>query len=373
MRIAILAGEESGDGLGAALMSAMAATDQIEWFGVGGDAMAAAGLRSIFAQDEISVMGLDAIIRRLPQLLRRIAQAAREVVAFSPDALIIIDAPEFTHRVAKRVRKALPQVPIINYVSPTVWAWRPGRARAMRPYVDHVLCLFPFEPEVHQRLGGPPASYVGHPLFETERRPEAPVGGHLLILPGSRRGEISRLLPVFGETLAQLDYTGSIDLLAVPRLRTEIEAAVTGWDRPVDILSGEGAKELAFGRAFAALAASGTITFELAARRIPMSVAYKLDFTYRQGKRLHPGFPIVTSKAMVLANIILGRNLVPEFLEEAANPAELAAAMSPLLQAGSAERAIQAEAFEEVSMAMAVARSPAEQAAEVVRQVLQGQ
>ncbi len=372
MRIAIIAGEESGDGLGAALMTAMSAAKPVEWFGIGGDAMAAAGLRSIFAQDEIAVMGLDAIIRRLPQLLRRIAQAAREVVAFAPDALIIIDAPEFTHRVAKRVRKALPHVPIINYVSPTVWAWRPGRARAMRPYVDHVLCLFPFEPEAHRRLGGPPARYVGHPLFERERRPDLPASGNLLVLPGSRRGEISRLLPVFGETLRKLEYAGPVDLLAVPRLRGEIEAAAAGWERPVNILSGDGAKDVAFGRAFAALAASGTVTFELAARRIPMAVAYKLDFTYRQVKRLHPIFPIVTAKSMVLANIIIGRNLIPEFLEEAANAGDLAAAMTPLLQAGSAERAVQAEAFEEVAAAMAVARSPGEQAAEVVMQVLRG-
>lgn len=370
MRVAIIAGEESGDGLGAALMVAMAEQSAVEWCGVGGDAMAAAGLRSIFPQDDIAVMGLDAIIRRLPQLLERIRTAAREVVEFAPDALIIIDAPEFTHRVAKRVRKALPSVPIINYVSPTVWAWRPGRARAMRPYVDHVMCLFPFEPAAHERLGGPPATYVGHPLFERERRAAGPTGGNLLVLPGSRRGEIRRLLPVFGETLAALDYGGPVDLLAVPRLRADIEAAVAGWPRPVTILSGEGAKDLAFGRAFAALAASGTVTFELAARRIPMAVAYKLDFTYRQVKRLHPIFPIVTAQSMVLANIIAGKNLIPEFLEEAANPADLSAALTPLLRAGSAERAAQEAAFGEVAAAMAVDRSPGEQAAAVVRKIL---
>jgi lipid-A-disaccharide synthase len=366
LKIAILAGEASGDHLGGALMQAVAARHPVEWLGIGGDDMAAAGLRSIFPMDEISVMGIDAIVRRLPSLLRRISEAAQAVVAFRPDAVVIVDAPEFTHRVAKKVRRALQDVPIVNYVSPTVWAWRPGRARAMRPYVDLVLALFPFEPAAHERLGGPRCVYVGHPLFERMRRPPGEPGDALLVLPGSRRGELDRLMPVFGEAVAATGWQGPLHLLAVPHHRARIETLAAAWPVRPEILSGAGAKEAAFGTARAALAASGTVTLELAAARIPMVVAYKLDFAYRQVKRLHPILPIVTARSMVLANIVVGRNAIPEFLEEAATGEGLAAALRPLLEPGSPERAVQAAIFDEFAAAMTVATSPAEQAADAL-------
>lgn len=366
LRIAILAGEASGDHLGGALMQAVTARREVEWLGIGGGDMAAAGLRSIFPMDEISVMGIDAIVRRLPQLMRRIAEAARAVVAFRPDVVVIVDAPEFTHRVARRVRKALPGVPIANYVSPTVWAWRPGRARAMRPYVDVVLALFPFEPAVHERLGGPRCVYVGHPLFERMRRPPGDPGEALLVLPGSRRGEIERLMPVFGEAVAATGWTGPVHLLAVPHHRLRIEALAREWRVQPEIISGADAKVAAFGSARAAIAASGTVTLELAAARVPMVVAYKLDFAYRQVKRLHPVLPIVTATSMVLANIVIGRNAIPEFLEEAATGERLAAALRPLLEPGSRQRAAQESAFEDFAAAMSVDASPAEQAADAL-------
>jgi lipid-A-disaccharide synthase len=370
LRIAILAGEESGDRLGGALMAAVAERQDVEWLGIGGEDMTAAGLRPIFPIHEISVMGIDAIVRRLPQLLRRISEAARAVVAFRPDALVIVDAPEFTHRVARRVRRALPDIPIVNYVSPTVWAWRPGRARAMRPYVDLVLALFPFEPDAHARLGGPRCVYVGHPLFERMRRPAARDGEALLVLPGSRRGEIERLMPVFGEAVAATGWSGPVRLLAVPHLRPRIEALVEAWPVRPEILSGAGARERAFDAARAALAASGTVTLELAAARIPMVVAYKLDFAYRQVKRLHPIFPIVTARSMVLANIVVGRNAIPEFLEEAVTGEGLAAALRPLLRPGSPERVAQDAVFDEFAAAMAVQRSPAGEAADALLAVV---
>lgn len=371
LRIAILAGEESGDRLGGALMTAMNARRDVEWFGVGGEDMTAAGLAPIFPLDEIAVMGFDAIVRRLPQLLARIREAADAVVAFAPDVLVIVDAPEFNHRVARRVRRRLPQVPIVNYVSPTVWAWRPGRAKAMRAYVDLVLALFPFEPEAHRRLGGPRCVYVGHPLHEALARAGGGEGDTLLVLPGSRRGEIDRLMPVFGEALGLLAPALPVRLLAVPYHRARIEAHAARWPVMPEIVSGAEAKRAAFASARAALAASGTVTLELAAARVPMVVAYRLDWGYRQVKRLHPILPIVKAPSMVLANIVIGRNAIPEFLEEAASPEALAAALAPLFDPASPERARQAQAFDDFAAAMTVEGSPGENAAAAVLSLLE--
>ncbi len=203
-RSIIVAAEESGDALGAALAQALrgAQGGAVKLAGVGGRAMAAAGIASPFAIDELAIIGLTAIPRRLPTILRRIRETADAIVAARPDALVIIDSPDFTHRVARRVRRRAPSIPILDYVSPSVWAWRPGRARAMRAYVDQVLAILPFEPAVHARLGGPPCTYVGHPLIEriAELRPNADEARRrladpplVLVLPGSRSNEIRRL------------------------------------------------------------------------------------------------------------------------------------------------------------------------------------
>src|SRR4029077_8763567 len=167
LAIAIVAAEESGDALGAALARALVKADStVQLSGVGGSAMKAAGIASPFLIDELAIIGLTAIPRRLPTILRRIRETADAIVKARPQALVVIDSPDFTHRVARRVRRSAPEIPILDYVSPSVWAWRPERARAMRGYIDHVLAILPFEPEAHRRLGGPPCTYVGHPLSE---------------------------------------------------------------------------------------------------------------------------------------------------------------------------------------------------------------
>lgn len=369
LRVAIIAGEESGDRLGGALMQALSARRDVVWCGVGGGDMIEAGLTPIFPLHEITVMGIDAIIRQLPRLLGRIGEAARAVVDFRPDVLVIVDAPEFNHRVAKKVRKALPGVPIVNYVSPTVWAWRPGRAKAMRPYVDLVMALFPFEPEAHARLGGPPCVYVGHPLYESMRTLAAGSGETLLVLPGSRRAEIDHLMPVFGETLGRLAAPPPIELLAVRHLRARIEAYVAHWPVAVTIRDGS-EKRAAFARAKAALAASGTVTMELAAARVPMVVAYKLDLAGRLVKRINRFIPIVTAPSMVLANIVVGRNDIPAFLEDEVRAESLVRALQPLLSGTAPERATQLRVFDEFAEAMTVEGSPAQTAAEAVLSVL---
>lgn len=346
-------------------MAAVNGREAVAWQGVGGEAMRREGLVEVFALEEIAVNGFDAIVRRLPQLLKRIREAADSVIALRPDALVIVDAPEFNHRVAKRVRRALPSLPIVNYVSPTVWAWRPGRAKAMRPYVDLVLALFPFEPAEHARLGGPRCVYVGHPLFEKMRRDTAPDGHALLVLPGSRRGEIERLMPSFGEAVAAAAGSAPIQLLAVPHLKDRLEALTSTWPRRPEILSGPGAKEAAFAEARAALAASGTVTLELAAARVPMVVAYRLDAIGKVIKALHPVLPIVKAKSMVLANIVIGRNEIPAFLDDEGSPAALSAALSPLLN-DEAARERQNGAFDAFHEEMRVEKSPGEQAADAL-------
>ena len=215
MKVFLVATEESGDRLGASLMQALKQRlgSSVEFRGVGGYEMAAEGLPSLFRIDDLAIVGLAGITQALPMILSRIRQTARAALDEKPDVMVIIDSPDFTHRVARRVRKKNRNIPIVDYVSPSVWAWRPGRARAMRRYIDHVLALLPFEPEVHRQLGGPPCTYVGHPLVEQidELRPDPAEARRrldgtpqLLVLPGSRKGEIRRLIEPFGRTIERI-------------------------------------------------------------------------------------------------------------------------------------------------------------------------
>ena len=286
LRIFLVAGEHSGDALGAKLMEALKATGAdrglpvLEFAGVGGDGMAREGLVSLFPLSDVAVMGPVAILRQLPALVRRVYRTVDAAVAFAPDVFVIIDSPEFTHPIAKRIAKRLPSVPIIDYVSPSVWAWRPGRAARMRRYIDHVLALLPFEPKVHAELGGPPCTYVGHPLIERSAWIEAQdpralaqrlnLPAHepvLLVLPGSRASEVGRLLQPFGEAVALLHRQRApfqVLMPVVASVRPLIEAQCAHWPvRPV-LLEGEADKFAAFRLARAALTKSGTVTLELA-------------------------------------------------------------------------------------------------------------
>lgn len=372
MKIAIVAGEASGDELGFKLMRALKASHTVDFVGVGGPRMEAEGLKSFFPMHDIAVMGLLPVIKKLPTLLARIRETVEKLIAARPDVLVIIDSPDFTHRVAKRVRQALPHLPVVDYVSPSVWAWRPGRAKAMRAYTDHVLALLPFEPEAHQRLGGPACTYVGHPLTEilstlrpsseeAMRREQEPY--RLLVLPGSRRSEIRRLLSVFGETIAviaQIRPQLDVVLPAVSHLHDEIVAGVADWPVKPRIVSGVEAKYEAFRTARAALAASGTVTLELALSAVPTVVAYKVTKVEELLKFL------ITVSSIVLPNLILGENAVPEFLQEDVNPETLAHALLPLL-GDTPERAAQLKAFARLDDLMRLPHgTPSERAAEIV-------
>lgn len=384
LKVFVVAGEDSGDQLGAALMRALpaAAGRPILLSGMGGERLAQVGLSPLFPLSDIAVIGFDEVVRRLPTLIRRIRETAEAAIAADPDIVVIVDSPDFTHRVAKRIRAARPDIPIVDYVSPTVWAWRPGRAKKMARYVDHLLAILPFEPEVHRRLGGPACTYVGHPLIDHlhelrptpgERRALGDGPPVVLILPGSRRHEISSLLADFGKALARLtEKVGPVEALlpAVPHLADRIEAEVATWPVRPRVIRALDEKRAAFRRAHVALAASGTVSLELALAGVPMAIAYRLDGFYRLVKQLNRVVKIAQVTSMVLPNIILGENVVPEFLDDEANPEALATCVAALLQDGP-ERRRQCEAFRRLDALMALegGRSPSERAAEVVATV----
>ena len=378
LSISIVAAEESGDALGAALARALIQreADAVKISGVGGHAMAAAGIVSPFAIDELSIIGLTAIPRRLPKIFRRIRETARAVVAARPDALVIVDSPDFTHRVARRVRRLWPSIPILDYVSPQVWAWRPGRAPAMRAYVDQVLAILPFEPAVHAALGGPPCSYVGHPLIERigELRPNADESRRrladpplILALPGSRSNEIRRLAGIFGDTIARVTaQIGTVDLVipTVPHVAAQLRDAVAGWTVKPRIVVEPEEKWSAFRNARAALAASGTVTLELALSGVPMVAAYRLhaiEAIIARLIRLQARLPSV-----ILANLVLGENVVPELLQEDCTAERLAAALLPLVS-DTPQRRRQIEAYRRLDDIMAIgATAPSARAASIV-------
>jgi len=374
-KIFLIATEESGDRLGAGLMKVLRQRlgDAVAFEGVGGRAMAREGLSSLFPIEELSIMGLAAVVRQLPKLLRLIRQTAEAVTDASVDMLVIIDSPDFTHRVARRVRGRDPSIPIVDYVSPTVWAWRPGRARAMRGHVDNVLALLPFEPEAYRRLNGPPCSYVGHPLIEQidRLRPNAEEQARrngsppiLLLLPGSRRSEIAHHLGVFGAALDRLRSQGAafeVMLPTMPHLEAAVLAGVANWPVVPTIVVGEAEKRAAFRIAHAALAKSGTVTLELALSGVPMVTAYRLGaaeaFVLRRAIKVN---------TVILANLVLGKEVIPEFLQENCTPEKLAQALSELL-ADSAMRRSQLEAFATLDAIMSSGNaSPSVRAADIV-------
>ncbi|WP_428645228.1 lipid-A-disaccharide synthase [Roseibium sp.] len=343
--VCLVAGEESGDQLGSELMKALTAKmgEGVRYCGVGGERMTGLGLTSFFDMSDVSVMGLSAVLARLPLIVRRVYQTVDAVIAAKPDVLVIIDSPDFTHSVAKRVRRRAPDIPIVGYVSPSVWAWRPGRARKMSHYVDELLALLPFEPGVHRKLGGPRTHYVGHPLSEKAAALRPAEGERtsltedrkvLLVLPGSRRSEIDRLLDVFGETVARVvqDLPDTeVVLPAVAHLEARIREGVSRWQVKPKIVTGLEAKQAAFRRAHAALAASGTVSLELALAGVPMVVAYKVDWFFRRLKDLNRVLKFASVESFVLPNIILGTRAIPEYLDEEVQPDALAKQLKKLL------------------------------------------
>src|SRR5262245_46656005 len=373
----LVAGEESGDRLGAALMRALRerTAGRVHFAGVGGREMAAEGVTSLYSIDDLPIIGFSALPRRLPRILRLMRFTAQTVVAAHPHVLVIIDSPGFTRGIARRVRAADPSIAIVEYVSPSVWAWRPGRARVMCAYIDHILALLPFEPDVHRRLGGPPCTYVGHPLAaevghlrpnakEARRRMAAPP--LLLMLPGSRVGELDRLLAVFADAVALVrDRVGALDVVVptVPHLLDPILKATEDWPARPRVVVETAEKQAAFRLATAALAKSGTVTLELALAGVPMVAAYKVSAIeyYAVGRGILKRLP-----SIILTNLLLGENVVPELLQYVCTAERLAAALLPLLD-DTPQRRYQLEAFARLDTIMEIGSSaPAQRAAEIV-------
>ncbi len=341
MKVFLIAGEASGDALGAALMAGMKAlAPGVEFHGVGGPKMEAEGLQSLFPMEELSVMGLIEVLPKYRQLKRRIAETAHAVTALKPDALVTIDSPDFCLRVARLVRAADPGQFVTHYVAPTVWAWRPGRAAKMAGVVDHVLALFPFEPP-YMEAAGMSCDFVGHPVV-AERRgtpdeasafrdthaigPDQPV---LLCLPGSRKGEVSRLAPRFEEAIARLrdrEPDLRVVLPTVKGVAGLVRDLSARWKVAPLVVETAEDKRAAFAAADLALAASGTVSLELAANHVPMVIAHDFNrLTWWMMKRA------ALIDTVTLVNIVSDTRAVPEYLGPACQPGPIANALMALI------------------------------------------
>ena len=342
LTIMLVAGEPSGDQLGAQLMRGLkeVAGARVNLVGVGGAAMTAQGLKSLFPLDDTAVMGLREVVPRIPAILRRVREAVDFALRTRPDLVVLIDSPDFTHRIAQALKKRDPSIRTANYVAPQVWASRAYRARKMARYMDAVLTLLPFETEFFQRYGLK-AIFVGHPVIERRARMTggddfrrrhgiAPDAKLLAVLPGSRRNEIRFILPQFREAVQELAAAvpGLVSVIAtVPHVAGLVRERTADWPTPLHIVEGEDEKFAAFDAADAALAASGTVTTELALARTPMVVGYRTGWlTYALMK------PLVNVPFATLVNIILGREAVPEFLQGNCTGAKLAKGLLPLLR-----------------------------------------
>ena len=343
MKVFVIAGESSGDALGAALMAGLRElVPGVGFDGIGGPLMAAQGLVSRFAMDELSVMGLAEVLPKYFHLKRRIRETAQAIVAAAPDVVITIDSPDFCLRVLALARAANPRLKTVHYVAPSVWAWRPGRAVKMARVVDHVLALLPFEPPLMQ-AAGMSCEFVGHPVTtepvasaaeaaafraEVGIAPAAPL---LLVLPGSRKGEVARLGPVFGATLARLAVPGlRVVVPSVAARARQVRELVTGWPGGPVVLDAAvtppATKRAAFRAADAALAASGTVSLELAASATPMVIAYRLN---RLSEALIARMLLIDT--LTLVNLVSETRVVPEFLRDRCRAEVIAPALADLL------------------------------------------
>ena len=348
MRVFIVAGEPSGDKLGAALMKGLQTrVADMQFDGIGGPLMQARGLSSRFDMSELSVMGIAEVLPRYRALMRRINETATAVIETTPDVLITIDSPDFSLRVARRVRAGAPDIRTVHYVAPTVWAWRPGRAAKMAEMIDHVLALFPFEPPLMQ-AAGMECDFVGHPVVAEPVATQAEVDAFrqrtgigsapcLLVLPGSRRGEVTRLAPIFRAALQQIT-TARPDLrIVVPAaapVAPLLQTMVPDWPgdpilldpRTADSDSALSEKRAAFAAADVALAASGTVSLELAAVATPMVIAYDMNWLSRQIIARMLKVDTVT-----LVNLVSDTRVVPEFLGPRCKPDLISAAVLQVL------------------------------------------
>lgn len=374
LTIFVIAGEPSGDLLGARLMAALArqASGPIRFCGIGGPRMEAEGLNSLFPMADLAVMGFAEVLPRAIGLLRRMANAARSIREIKPDVVVTIDAPSFCFGVLRRIQ----QVPVkkIHYVAPTVWAWRPGRARKIAPLLDHLMVLLPFEPPYFEKVGLP-TSFVGHPILESTV--EAADGKRfrlahgipddallLCVLLGSRRNEVKNHVAEFSDAVHRL-YAAFPSLhVVVPTVSTvidEVRAKVSEWPVPVTIVDSDRDKYDAMAASNAALAVSGTVSLEIALSALPAVIAY----------RVHPVSAFIARRLMTvryanLVNWLLDRKAVPEFIQEECRGGLLAEAVSQLLTDSTAAEDQRKAVRTATAMLAPKQGKPSDAAAEVV-------
>jgi lipid-A-disaccharide synthase len=339
--VMIVAGESSGDALGADLMAALRLQDSdVQITGVGGPKMQASGLASLFAMQEIALMGLKEILPKLPKLFKLVDATVAHALASQPDVMVLIDSPEFNHRVAKRVKKQRPDLPIICYVAPQVWAWRPGRAKKMRHYFDAVMAFLPFEPDVFKASGGPPCHFVGHPMVDRLQQLQ-PLPDFrkahklkkddvlLSVLPGSRFSEIKVLTPVFGAVIDRLarDMPNlKLALPVLPHTRAWVEEKTANWAVSPILVEDESEKMAAFNASRAALASCGTATLELGLAGLPTIGAYNMGWFGSMVMR------VMRVPSTILTNLILDKPVMLEFLQDRCTAQEITPALRELLQ-----------------------------------------
>ncbi|MBU1175391.1 MAG: lipid-A-disaccharide synthase [Alphaproteobacteria bacterium] len=329
LRVFLIAGEPSGDRLGGALLAELKRSVSVAARGVGGADMLAEGLEPLFDMADLSVMGFMDVFAALPRLLWRLGQVVRAALAFQPDAVVFIDNQVFSQMAAARLRRSGYRGAVFLFVAPSVWAWKPERARSIAPLFDEVLAVLPFEPGVMAELGGPPTTYVGHPAERLIGAGGARKDtGLVALLPGSRGGELRRHLPVFRDAVARLAghpaITGFV-MPTLPHLGARLAAQTTGWAAPVDIVTASEARRAAFAHAIAALAGVGTITLELAMMDVPMVGTYVPDWLQMRAYRRW-GRPLVA-----LPNIVLSTPLVPEIAPGEGHAARVAEAVTRLI------------------------------------------
>ncbi len=349
MRVFVIAGEASGDKLGGALMEGLKALrPDVTFDGVGGPLMQAQGLASRFTMDELSVMGLAEILPKYRALKARIREMVEAIIATQPDVLITIDSPDFCLRVARLV-KAATNIWTVHYVAPTVWAWRPKRAEKMAHHIDHVLALFPFEPPLIQ-AAGMACDFVGHPVVAEPVGSESEAaalgeGTVVLVLPGSRRGEVTRLSDRFGEAVAKIAQAVPDARFVIPttaNVHHLVQEKVAHWKVPATVLPPASPDKAAwFKRADVALAASGTVSLELAAAGTPMVIAYDMSWLSRM---------IISRMLMVdtvtLVNLVSDTRVVPEFIGEKCQAGPIAQAVLDVLAYPDAQKAAMALTME---------------------------
>lgn len=376
MLIYIIAGEPSGDLLGARLMAALKQQGRVEFAGIGGEAMRARGLDSLFPMAELSVMGLVEVVPRIPNILNRLAQTIADIEARRPAAVVTIDSWGFTGRVHKRLKLGGSSIPRIHYVAPMVWAWKPKRTKTLAAVLDLLMTLLPNEPPWFEKEGLR-TIHVGHPVIEGDagkgdgagfraRHGLAPDAPLLCVLPGSRHSETGRLLPVFAETLALVAERKPGLTAVVPTVETvadAVTAAARDWPVPAIVLRGAAEKYDAFAACDAALAASGTVALELAMARLPAVIAYKVS---RLTAFVATRFLGLRLKYATLVNILMDAPVMPELLQDRCRPGLLAEEVIRLLDQPAAREAQRAGAGEALRRLGHGGPSPSARAAEAV-------